>query len=51
MNKDNQVLTQRREKAEALAALGVKLYSNTFKPANPVTELLPKGENLAAGER
>src|SRR5512133_948294 len=47
MNKDNQVLTQRREKAEALAALGVNLYSNSFKPANSVQELLPKGESLA----
>ena len=46
MNKDNQVLTQRREKAEALAALGVNLYSNSFKPANSVQELLPKGEGL-----
>ncbi len=48
MNKDNQILSQRREKAEALAALGVNLYSNTFKPANKVGQLLPKGENLAA---
>jgi lysyl-tRNA synthetase, class II len=48
MNKDNQILSQRREKAEALAALGVNLYSNTFKPADKVCELLPKGENLAA---
>ncbi len=46
MNKDNQILTQRREKADALAALGVNLYSNTFKPAHSISELLPKGEAL-----
>ena len=46
MNKDNQILTQRREKADALAALGVNLYANSFKPANSVQELLPKGDSL-----
>ena len=50
MNKDNQVLIQRREKADALAALGVNLYSNAFKPANSVQELLPKGDNLQPEE-
>ncbi|WP_136805471.1 lysine--tRNA ligase [Desulfosediminicola flagellatus] len=48
MSKDNQTLQQRREKAEALEELGVKLYSNHFKPANIVTELLPLGEHLEA---
>ncbi len=48
MNKDNQILKQRREKAEALAALGVNLYNNTFKPANPIKDLLPRGRHLAA---
>jgi lysyl-tRNA synthetase, class II len=48
MNKDNQILKQRREKAESLAALGVNLYSNTFKPANTIKDLLPKGKHLAA---
>ena len=48
MNKDNQILKQRREKAESLAALGVNLYSNTFKPANAIKDLLPKGKHLAA---
>ena len=47
MNKDNQILKQRREKAEALSALGVNLYSNSFKPANAIRDLLPKGRNLA----
>jgi lysyl-tRNA synthetase class 2 len=46
MNKDNQILTQRREKADALAALGVNLYGNSFKPANSVQELLPKADAL-----
>ncbi len=48
MSKDNQILQQRREKAEALEELGVKLYTNSFKPANIVSDLLPKGENLEA---
>jgi lysyl-tRNA synthetase, class II len=47
MNKDNQILKQRREKAESLAALGVNLYSNSFKPANAIKDLLPKGTHLA----
>ncbi len=46
MSEENQTLAQRREKAESLAALGVKLYSNTFKPANAIQELLPKAANL-----
>ncbi len=50
MNKDNQILQQRREKAEALADLGVKLYSNTFKPANVAAEILPRGEALEPEE-
>ena len=49
MGKENtQVLKQRREKADALADLGVNLYSNGFKPANRIKELLPKGEHLIA---
>ncbi len=48
MSKDNQTLRQRREKADALADLGVNLYSNSFKPANTIQELIPKGEHLAA---
>ena len=46
MSSDNQFLAQRREKAEALADLGVKLYRNDFKPANRIAELLPKAEML-----
>lgn len=49
MSKENtQVLKQRREKADALADLGVNLYSNSFKPANRIKELPPKGEHLVA---
>ncbi len=46
MSNDNHMLQQRREKAESLAELGVKLYSNHFKPKNKVVELLPKGDSL-----
>ena len=35
---------------ESLAEMGIKLYSNTFKPANKVQELLPKGEGLGPQE-
>ena len=48
MSQENQVLKQRREKAEALAALGINIFSNSFKPANRIKQLLPKGEHLAA---
>jgi lysyl-tRNA synthetase class 2 len=50
MSEENQTLAQRREKAESLANLGVNLYSNNFKPANAVKELLPKGDSLEAQE-
>ena len=51
MTEENQTLAQRREKAESLAELGVNLYSNGFKPANAVKELLPKGESLGPQEK
>ncbi|MFW2368241.1 MAG: lysine--tRNA ligase [Desulforhopalus sp.] len=50
MSEENQTLAQRREKAQSLAELGINIYSNSFKPANSVSELLPKGDNLAAQE-
>jgi lysyl-tRNA synthetase class 2 len=50
MSQENQTLAQRRQKAEALAELGVNLYSNSFKPANAILELLPKGEDLGPQE-
>lgn len=46
MSEENQTLAQRKEKADSLAAMGVHLYSNSFKPANSVAELLPKGDAL-----
>ena len=36
----NQVLKQRRQKADELADLGVNLYSNTFRPCNSIRDLL-----------
>ncbi len=50
MSEENQILAQRREKAESLAELGVNLYSNSFKPANAVQELLPMGDGLEPQE-
>ena len=50
MTQDNQTLSQRREKATALAEMGVNLYSNSFRPSHTIAELLPKGANLAAEE-
>ncbi len=50
MSEENQTLAQRKEKAESLAELGVNLYSNGFKPANSIKELLPRGEKLASQE-
>ncbi len=46
MSSENQFLAQRREKAQTLAELGVKLYSNTFKPGDRISDLLPKTEQL-----
>ena len=42
MSNDNQLLRQRREKADSLAELGVNLYSNSFKPKDAIADLLPK---------
>ncbi len=50
MSEENQTLVQRKEKADSLAELGVKLYINSFKPANSAGELLPKGAALQAQE-
>lgn len=46
MSNDNQLLKQRREKAESLAELGVNLYSNSFKPKDQIAALLPKESGL-----
>jgi len=47
MSNDNQYIQQRLEKAASLAEMGADPYSNTFKPANNIEELLPKGENIS----
>lgn len=48
MSTDNNTLQQRRDKAQELADLGVKLYNNTFTPAHQVVDILPQGEHLEA---
>ncbi len=42
------LLQQRREKADSLAAAGVKLFNNAFNNPQPIGELLPQGKTLAA---
>ncbi len=51
MSELNQTLAGRREKAAALAELGVKLYSNSFTPKNHTTELSAAGEKLEPGQK
>ena len=46
MKQLNQVLRQRREKAEELAKAGVDLYANDFSPSHSIAEVL----RLAAGK-
>jgi lysyl-tRNA synthetase class 2 len=50
MSEENQTLAQRRQKAQSLAELGVNIYSNRFKPAHSVSDLVKKGDGLAAQE-
>ncbi|MGI6655812.1 MAG: lysine--tRNA ligase [Desulfobulbus sp.] len=50
MDTTNNLLIQRREKAEALAEAGVKLFGNTFTAPQPIAELLPRGKGLEAEE-
>jgi lysyl-tRNA synthetase class 2 len=45
MEELNQVLTQRRQKAQELAELGVNLYANDFKPAHRICDVLVKNDN------
>ena len=42
MKENNQLLRQRRQKADDLAALGVPLYSNNFKPTHHIKDILPE---------
>ena len=46
-NQSSNFLQQRREKAQALADSGVRLFSNTFRAPYPLSEILPRGEKLA----
>lgn len=46
MSTENNTIQQRKEKANELTELGVKLYNNTFSPEHHTAELLPKGEHL-----
>ncbi len=42
MKENNQLLRQRRQKADDLAALGVPLYANNFKPTHHIKDILPE---------
>ncbi|CAK8716809.1 lysine--tRNA ligase [Candidatus Electrothrix laxa] len=46
MDNQNQLLKQRREKAQTLADAGVNLFSNDFKNPQPVQEILPLADSL-----
>src|SRR5665647_2949584 len=48
METTSNLLKQRREKAESLAAAGVNLFSNTFKNPQPISAILPQGATLVA---
>ncbi|OGR00880.1 MAG: lysine--tRNA ligase [Deltaproteobacteria bacterium RIFOXYD12_FULL_55_16] len=45
MEELNQVLKQRRQKAQELAELGVNLYANDFRPAHRISDILAKNDN------
>jgi len=44
MDELNQVLQQRRQKAQELAGLGVNLYANDFRPTHSIHEVMAKTE-------
>lgn len=50
MNELNQVLKQRRQKADELADKGVSLYANDFKPTYHVSDILPDADKISAEE-
>ncbi|MCF6290321.1 MAG: lysine--tRNA ligase [Desulfobacterales bacterium] len=50
MNNLNQVLKQRRQKADELKAMGVALYGNDFRPTEHIIDVLPHGNEIRAGE-
>ncbi len=47
MNELNQILQQRRAKADDLEEMDVLLYSNDFKPSHAIIDILPKSEDLS----
>jgi len=48
MEELNQVLQQRRQKAQELAELGVSLYTNDFRPSHAILAVLAKAEEKGA---
>ncbi|MDH3360453.1 MAG: lysine--tRNA ligase [Desulfobulbaceae bacterium] len=48
MSESNQVLKQRRQKADELAELGVALYGNSFTPTHRIGEILPLDNKVTA---
>ncbi|MCI5190994.1 MAG: lysine--tRNA ligase, partial [Candidatus Electrothrix sp. AS4_5] len=46
MDNQNQLLKQRRDKAQTLADAGVNLFSNDFKKPQPVKDILPLADAL-----
>ncbi len=49
MEELNQLLKQRRQKAQELSDMGVELYANDFKPTHSISELLPHKETIPEG--
>ena len=48
MNQLNQILKQRRQKANDLAELGVSLYANDFRPSHHAADILLKEDEIDA---
>ena len=48
MSELNQVLKQRRQKADDMADLGVALYGNSFTPTHRISEILPLDDSITA---
>ena len=50
MNELNQVLKQRRQKADELATAGVPLYGNDFRPMHSIGAILHQHKNVSGDE-
>jgi len=46
MNELNQILQQRRQKADELVELGTSLFVNDFKPTHRIQEVLRAGKDI-----